>query len=75
MWNHRSISHGHRNAHLPPQFHLPQAYIPELDRIVLRDAVSKRPFASTQTCRCVLAQDLVEAVRRQCHAPSICVPR
>ncbi|KAG2446715.1 hypothetical protein HYH02_008280 [Chlamydomonas schloesseri] len=28
-----------------------QMYVPELDRIVLRDAVSKRPFASTATCR------------------------
>lgn len=28
-----------------------QVYVPELDRIVLRDSVSKRPFASTQTCR------------------------
>lgn len=28
-----------------------QMYVPELDRIVLRDSVSKRPFASTQTCR------------------------
>ncbi|GFH08808.1 meiotic recombination protein SPO11 [Haematococcus lacustris] len=26
-------------------------YVPELDRIVLRDSVSKRTFASTQTCR------------------------
>lgn len=26
-------------------------YIPELDRIVLKDSTSKRPFASTQTCR------------------------
>jgi hypothetical protein len=29
-----------------------QMYVPELDRIVLRDASSKRPFASTATCRC-----------------------
>lgn len=28
-----------------------QMYVPELDRIVLRDSVSKRTFASTQTCR------------------------
>uniref|UniRef100_A0A7S0V3E1 DNA topoisomerase 6 subunit A n=1 Tax=Polytomella parva TaxID=51329 RepID=A0A7S0V3E1_9CHLO len=28
-----------------------QAYVPELDRIVLKDALSKRPFANTQTCR------------------------
>ncbi|GIL53312.1 hypothetical protein Vafri_8945 [Volvox africanus] len=28
-----------------------QMYVPELDRIVLRDTVSKRPFASTATCR------------------------
>ena len=28
-----------------------QAYVADLDRIVLKDAVSKRPFASTQTCR------------------------
>jgi meiotic recombination protein SPO11 len=28
-----------------------QMYIPELDRIVLKDMTSKRPFAATQTCR------------------------
>ncbi|GFR49530.1 hypothetical protein Agub_g11574 [Astrephomene gubernaculifera] len=28
-----------------------QMYVPELDRIVLRDSVSKRPFANTATCR------------------------
>jgi meiotic recombination protein SPO11 len=28
-----------------------QLYVPELDRIVLRSAVSRRPFASTSTCR------------------------
>ncbi|EFJ51555.1 hypothetical protein VOLCADRAFT_103453 [Volvox carteri f. nagariensis] len=28
-----------------------QMYVPELDRIVLRDTVSKRPFANTATCR------------------------
>lgn len=26
-------------------------YVAELDRIVLKDTISKRPFASTQTCR------------------------
>ncbi|WIA17427.1 hypothetical protein OEZ85_014279 [Tetradesmus obliquus] len=28
-----------------------QLYVPELDRIVLKDTVSKRPFASSQACR------------------------
>jgi meiotic recombination protein SPO11 len=28
-----------------------QLYVPELDRIVLREATSQRPFASTSTCR------------------------
>uniref|UniRef100_A0A7R9VR90 DNA topoisomerase 6 subunit A n=1 Tax=Chlamydomonas euryale TaxID=1486919 RepID=A0A7R9VR90_9CHLO len=28
-----------------------QMYVPELDRIVLQDSVSKRSFAATQTCR------------------------
>lgn len=28
-----------------------QIYVPELDRIVLKDSISKRIFASTQTCR------------------------
>ncbi|GAX82612.1 hypothetical protein CEUSTIGMA_g10038.t1 [Chlamydomonas eustigma] len=28
-----------------------QMYVPELDRIVLKDSISKRPFSSTQTCR------------------------
>ena len=28
-----------------------QLYVPQLDRIVLRDATSQRPFASTSTCR------------------------
>lgn len=30
---------------------LMQMYVAELDRIVLKDTTSKRPFASTQTCR------------------------
>ena len=30
---------------------LPQLYVPELDRIVLKDTTSERPFASTATCR------------------------
>lgn len=28
-----------------------QLYVPELDRIVLKDSTSQRPFASTSTCR------------------------
>lgn len=28
-----------------------QLYVPELDRIVLKDSASQRPFASTATCR------------------------
>ncbi len=28
-----------------------QLYVPELDRIVLKDSLSQRPFASTATCR------------------------
>ncbi len=28
-----------------------QLYVPELDRIVLKDSTSQRPFASTATCR------------------------
>ena len=28
-----------------------QLYVPELDRIVLKDTTSERPFASTATCR------------------------
>ncbi|KAK9914800.1 hypothetical protein WJX75_000737 [Coccomyxa subellipsoidea] len=28
-----------------------QLYVPELDRIVLKDSMSQRPFASTSTCR------------------------
>ena len=28
-----------------------QLYVPQLDRIVLKDSVSSRPFASTATCR------------------------
>jgi len=31
-----------------------QMYVPQLDRIVLKDAMGKRPFASTQTCKCVI---------------------
>ena len=37
-----------------PPFHLGagnQVYVPELDRIVLKAGVSKRPFASTASCR------------------------
>ena len=29
-----------------------QLYVPEIDRIVLRDSASARPFANTSTCRC-----------------------
>ena len=28
-----------------------QMYVAELDRIVLKDSITKRPFSSTQTCR------------------------
>jgi meiotic recombination protein SPO11 len=28
-----------------------QLYVPELDRIVLKDTIAKRPFASSQACR------------------------
>ncbi|KAF5830222.1 Spo11/DNA topoisomerase VI subunit A [Dunaliella salina] len=28
-----------------------QMYVPQLDRIVLKDAMGRRPFSSTQTCR------------------------
>lgn len=28
-----------------------QTYVEEIDRIVLKEAISRRPFASTQTCR------------------------
>ncbi len=31
-----------------------QLYVPELDRIVLKESMSKRPFTSIQTCRKVL---------------------
>ncbi len=53
----RAELHRNRDSKQGYQNHLPtvrtQVYVPELDRIVLRDSVSKRPFASTQTCRCV----------------------
>ena len=31
-----------------------QLYVPEIDRIVLKDSASARPFANTSTCRCFI---------------------
>jgi hypothetical protein len=44
-----------------------QLYVPELDRIVLKDSTSKRPFASTQQCRSVGSVRACACVERQQH--------
>jgi len=42
--------HGYTYA-IPSRAKGNQLYVPELDRIVLKDSASARPFASTSTCR------------------------
>lgn len=47
-----SILNGNGFAYdIPSRSKTNQLYVPELDRIVLKDVISKRAFASTQTCR------------------------
>lgn len=41
----------HPSAHAVIKMLLMQLYVAELDRIVLKDTTSERPFASTSTCR------------------------
>ena len=52
-----------------------QLYVPELDRIVLKDSTSSRPFASTATCRKVSLHLFVSglsSLESQC-CTTICV--
>ena len=50
-----SILAGHGFSYaIPSRAKGNQLYVPELDRIVLKDTASARPFASTSTCRKVL---------------------
>ncbi|KAK9830512.1 hypothetical protein WJX72_012154 [[Myrmecia] bisecta] len=44
-----------------------QLYVPELDRIVLKDTMSQRPFASTATCRkAVITTRILQLVHELC---------
>lgn len=44
-----------------------QLYVPELDRIVLKDSASQRPFASTSTCRkSVITTRILQLVHELC---------
>jgi meiotic recombination protein SPO11 len=44
-----------------------QLYVPELDRIVLKDSMSQRPFASTATCRkAVITARILQLVHELC---------
>lgn len=44
-----------------------QMYIPELDRIVLKDSKSQRPFASTSTCRkAVITTRILQLIHELC---------
>lgn len=48
----QSILAGHGFSYaIPSRAKGNQLYVPELDRIVLKDSASARPFASTSTCR------------------------
>lgn len=48
----QSILAGHGFSYaVPSRAKGNQLYVPELDRIVLKDSASARPFASTSTCR------------------------
>lgn len=44
-----------------------QMYIPQLDRIVLKDSKSQRPFASTSTCRkAVITTRILQLIHELC---------
>ena len=44
-----------------------QIYVPELDRIVLKDSKSQRPFASTSTCRkAVITTRILQLIHELC---------
>lgn len=44
-----------------------QLYVPELDRIVLKDSMSQRPFASASTCRkAVITARILQLVHELC---------
>ena len=44
-----------------------QMYVPELDRIVLKDSKSQRPFASTSTCRkAVITTRILQLIHELC---------
>ena len=47
----RQMAFGHPSAHAVSKVLFMQLYVAELDRIVLKDTTSERPFASTSTCR------------------------
>ena len=53
---------------LPSRAKANQLYVPELDRIVLKDAVSSRPFSSTATCRkAVVTTRILSLVHELCQ--------
>ena len=45
-----------------------QVYVPELDRIVLKDSKSQRPFASTSTCsrKAVITTRILQLIHELC---------
>ena len=44
-----------------------QVYVPELDRIVLKDSKSQRPFANTGTCRkAVITTRILQLIHELC---------
>ena len=52
---------------LPNRSKANQLYVPELDRIVLKDSLSHRPFANTSTCRkTVITTRILQLVHELC---------
>lgn len=52
---------------IPNRSRANQLYVPELDRLVLRDAVSARPFANSATCRkAVVTARILQLVHELC---------
>lgn len=52
---------------LPSRSKNNQLYVPELDRIVLKDSISQRPFANTSSCRkAVITTRILQLVHELC---------
>lgn len=55
------------NYTLPNRSKSNQLYVPELDRIVLKDSTSQRPFANTSTCRkAVITTRILQLIHELC---------